>query len=316
MTTTELELEDHVRKLADDIANIMVRHASVSREQEKEIRTLKQALHTRECEVVALKKTLKAHISGQDVPTDDEELEEEETEGMTQLRKTCEAKVTQVEEEKRMLREKLEDFQWVEFDSEESKHEYDRLFSIYGSYLGSGAAALVNLWTMLGGSAGWQASIRPSQLRLLLSREKISEVMYRVTEDRLPVRGGTLIPEEEVTGFFSNVLPRLPALQHVALYECNVSPFDWDAIGSPRLHYQPFPSLKGMDIRFTKATDCDLVTLVSVAPSLVAYNGCYTIRQDAYYYTGLWIDDWCVDYTTLDRDSLELTCGRKLLIVC
>lgn len=313
MTTSEQELESQVRKLAHDISKIMVEHGSTIREKDRIIRELQQSLLETQMQLDGIKNSTQVKDACQEML--DKQLEENQ-DAIKLIREQHQVDLAFHEEEKRQLREKLQDLQWVEFDSDESLHEYDRLFSIYGGYLGGSAAKLLALWMSIGGTQGWRNCLRPSQLRLLLSREKTSELMYRVTEDRLPVRGGTIIPEEEVTGFFSNVLPLLPNLEFLALYECETNPFDWDAIGKIRLHYRPFPSLKGLDIRFTRATDCDLTTFLARVPSMVAYNGCYSIRDDAYYYNGLWIDDWCIKYTALDRDTLELACGRKLLVVC
>lgn len=318
MTTSEQQLEDQVRKLANDISKSMVEHAQVVREKDKIIRELQQGLLSTQMQLEGIQKSAQAQ-SQKGSPSHMDQIEEQEErnrDALAAMQAQHEVAWLQQEEEKKELREKVQDLMWVEFDSDESLHEYDRLFSIYGQYLGGGAAKLLAFWMAIGGTKGWQSCLRPSQLRLLLSREKTTELMYRVTEDRLPVRGGTIIPEEEVVSFFSNVLPRLPKLEYLALYECNVIPFDWEAIGTIRLHYQPFPSLKGLDIRFTKAADSDLTTFLARVPSMVPYNGCYTVRDDAYYYNGLWIDDWCIQYTCLDRDTLELACGRKLLIVC
>lgn len=312
MTTSEQALEGQVRKLASDISKIMVDHSQTIREKDKIIRELQQNLLNTQMQLEGIKNSTQVKDACADMLS---KQQDENEDLIQQIKRDHMIELQQREKEAVETREKLQDMQWVEFDSDESLHEYDRLFSIYGHYLGSGAAKLLAFWMSIGGAKGWQNCLRPSQLRLLLSREKTTELMYRVSEERLPVRGGVLIPEEEVTSFFSNVLPRLPNLEYLALYECNVVPFDWDVIGQVRLHYQPFPSLKGLDIRFTKAADADLTTFLARVPSMVSYNGCYSIRDDAYYYNGLWIDDWCIDYTTLDRDTLELACGRKLLIV-
>lgn len=312
MTSSEQVLETQVRQLASDISKIMVEHGQVVREKDKIIRELQKSLLNTQMQLEGIKNSTQVKEACQEMLS---KQQNQNDDAIQQLKEQHMQEWLQKDKEMWETREKLQDMQWVEFDSDESLHEYDRLYSIYGQYMGGGAKKLLDFWMSIGGAKRWRSYLRPSQLRLLLSREKTTELMYRVTDDRLPVRGGTLIPEEEVTSFFSNVLPRLPNLEYLALYECNVNPFDWETIGQVRLHYQPFPSLKGLDIRFTKCTDCDLTTFLVRVPSMVIYNGCYTVRDDAYFYNGLWIDDWCIDYTTLNRDSLELVCGRKLLIV-
>lgn len=313
MCTTELELEKQVRQLAEDVSNTMTENARIVREKDKKIRELEQQLLQTQIQLDEALHSTNAKKECEDMISKEKKNNDDR---LTRMKEEQLAFFTAQEEEHRVVREKLQDFQFVEFDSDESLHEYDRLFSIYGGYLGCGAENLLAFWISIGGTKGWRDFLRPSQLRLLLSREKTTELMYRVTEERLPVKGGTIIPQEEVCGFFSHVLPRLPKLEYLALYECDSNPFDWEAIGRPRLHYTPFPSLMGLDIRFTRAKDQDLLTFTTRVPSLVQYNGCYSIRDEAYFYNGLWIDDWCIEYTTLDRNKLEMLCGRKLLIVC
>lgn len=313
-----VEVENQVRQLVSELAETAARHDDALRRKDDDILDLKRKLHDAEQENKLLRNFRE---NKSDIGMEDGLKKEQEQflSVINNLKAECEEKIEILQRSHAETILKLEDYQFLEFDSEESMHEFDRLYSIYGEYVGSGPEKLLEFWFLIGGSQGWHKTLRISQIRLLFSRDKnTTQLRYRVNNENIPVHGGTLIPENEVNSFFSVIIPRLPYLEYFALYECNATPFNWDLIGNVRLHYQPFPSIKGLDLRFTRGLDTDIVQFVASAPSLQPYSGVYRLceEEDTYFYDGLWIDDWCISYTALDRDTVERRCGKKLLIVC
>lgn len=152
-----------------------------------------------------------------------------------------------------------------QYSNPETAAEYDRLYSDYGEHLTGDEEGLLELWAALGGTEGWHRVLRPAQLSLLLSREMVVKVRFRVQEDRLTYLGGTTISQEEVAGFFSTILPRLRYLEYMELFDCPVRPLHWDSI----LHtHAPFPELKGVYFLYTMWSSTDVLQLVKLCPGL------------------------------------------------
>lgn len=312
------ELDLQVRQLVSELSESAARHDDALHRKDNEICDLRKELS----EANEVIKQLRYFQPSQSTHGTEDAVQKERAKllsAMEDLKSSYENQLSVLQESYAFSMIRLHDYLFLEYDGEESMKEYFRLFSLYGEYVGAGAEKLLEFWLLLGGTEGWQDTLRLSQIRLLFSRdEETTHLRYRIKNENLPVRGGTLIPEAEVAGFFSVLIPRLPHLEYFALYECTVNPFDWSLIGDVRLSYQPFPSLKGLDIRFTQALDTDLVRLVDCAPLLEPYSGEYKSceEQKTYFFDGLWIDDWCITYTKWDRDTVERNCGGKLLIVC
>lgn len=130
----------------------------------------------------------------------------------------------------------LRDKRYLNYSSEESKQEYDRLFKLYGSFLTSSSMTkeegLIALWEALGKTAGWRDSIHPGQLQLLLSRFSCSQLTFRVYREHHLELGGAVIAEQEVGAFFTVLLSRIDHLAHLVLIDCPVSPIVWDEFPS------------------------------------------------------------------------------------
>lgn len=312
------ELDLQVRQLVSELSESAARYDNTLHLKDDEIYDLRKKLGAANEEIKQLRhfeSNHSNHVAEDAVQKERKKL----LSAMDDLKSSYEEKLSLLQESYTFSMIALQDYLFLEYDGEESMKEYFRLYSLYGEYVGAGEEKLLEFWLLIGGTDGWQDTLRPSQIRLLFSRdEETTHLRYRIKNENLPVRGGTLIPEAEVTGFFSVLIPRLPHLEYFALYECSINPFDWSLIGDVRLSYQPFPSLKGLDIRFTQALDTDLVHLVDCAPLLEPYSGEYKSCEEkhTYFFDGLWIDDWCITYSKWDRDTVERNCGSKLLIVC
>lgn len=126
----------------------------------------------------------------------------------------------------------MRDKKWLNYASDESQEEYNRLFKLYGSYFTSISATkedgLIALWNALGKTAGWRRSIRPAQLQLLLSRFSCRQLTFRVSHEHHLDLGGAMIAVEEVGSFFSALLSRIGSLAHLAILDSPVSPIVWE----------------------------------------------------------------------------------------
>eukprot|EP00796_Vickermania_ingenoplastis_P011962 gene11962-8235_t len=156
--------------------------------------------------------------------------------------------------------ERLFDKMIVEFDSEQSKEEYQSLVATYGEYLGGEEEDLWALWKRLGGVANWHKYLRPTQLTLLLSQEMNVKVRFRVEPDKLKYLEGLLVEEREAGAFFSNILPRLPKLEFVEIVDCPTKPFVMSILQKVR---NPFPSLKGLYTIFVHWTADEVMLLLT-----------------------------------------------------
>lgn len=148
---------------------------------------------------------------------------------------------------------------------EEYEVRYQRLYKIFHRFLGKGESGYLLMWQRIGGVNGWQENIRPWELSLILSREKTDIVEFRVgppSEQRVGIRDNTTeIDQEEVVGFFTHFLSRLPRLEYASLFFSSVCPFDWEAL---ELVEEPFPSLKVLNLRWTRLKGMDLLKAVSI----------------------------------------------------
>lgn len=175
----------------------------------------------------------------------------------------------------------------MDFDSAESKEQYKTLLETYGDYLGGGEEDLYELWKRLGGTHQWKKYLRPTQLSLLLSREKILKVRFRVEPEKLKYLDGYMMEEREVAGFFSNILPRLPHLQYMEIVDCPVRPFLLNVIEQIP---NPFPALKGIYGVFVQWSAEDIMGLIKICkavergkvrvdPNTLVYSGIYTEKN-------------------------------------
>lgn len=198
----------------------------------------------------------------------------------------------------------VQDNKWLDYDSDASQQEYERLTSLYGIYLTRKEEGLLALWMALGGTSGWRRKIRPSQLQLLLSRVDFNTLTFRVHSEYHLELGGMVVPEEEVAGFFSCLLSRVGTLQHLAFLDSPVSPVDWTELSPPLI---PFPRLQSLALWHTRISAFDVVELVRRLPTL---NPCgfQTIVN------GLSIHESCLDLQDYTLDKLNAICGRKLWI--
>lgn len=153
----------------------------------------------------------------------------------------------------------------LNYDSAESKKEYRQLYVDYGHHLDGTEDGLLELWSALGGTAGWERALRPAQLSLLLSQEVTMKVRFRVGDDWLGYLGGTSIPKGEVTGFFSALLSRLPRLEFIELFDCPERPFSWSTVLQA---HRPFQALKGAYFLYTAWTSTDVLQLVKLCPRI------------------------------------------------
>lgn len=129
------------------------------------------------------------------------------------------------------------------YGSPESEEQYASLLKTYGEYLGGIEDDLYALWLRLGGTSNWKKYLRPTQLSLLLSKEKTLKVRFRVDPDHYPLLNGCMIEQREAAGFFSNIISRLPLLEFVEIIDCPVRPFTFPVLQGV---HQPFPALKGL----------------------------------------------------------------------
>lgn len=149
--------------------------------------------------------------------------------------------------------------------SEGYEVRYQRLYKVFNRFLGKGESGYLMMWQRIGGSTGWQENIRPWELSLILSREKTDIAEFRVgapSEQRVGIRDNTTeIDQEEVVGFFTHFLSRLPRLEYASLFFSSACPFDWDAL---ELVEEPFPSLKVLNLRWTRVKGTDLLKAVGM----------------------------------------------------
>lgn len=126
----------------------------------------------------------------------------------------------------------MRDRKLLNYASEESQLEYNRLLKLYGSYFTSISVTkedgLIALWNALGKTAGWRQSMRPAQLQLLLSRFSCRQLTFRVSSEHHLDLGGAVIAAEEVGSFFSALLSRIGNLVHLAFLDSPVSPIVWE----------------------------------------------------------------------------------------
>lgn len=188
----------------------------------------------------------------------------------------------------------------LQYDSPVSKKEYALLMEVYGSYLDGTEEGLVDLWVNgLGGTQQWQRHLRPNQLTLLLSKEtELMKGRFRVGKDWLSYLGGARVEASEITGFFSNMLSRMPCLEFIELFDCQRNPFDWSSITDAG--EKAFAQLKGIYFLYTTWTSSDVMQLVQLCPKLERGK----VRTDAFLQ--------CVNGTTVE--SLELESGGKLVV--
>lgn len=158
-----------------------------------------------------------------------------------------------------------DDQEILQYHTPQSREAYQQLYSEYGSYMDGTEEGLVALWNALGGKSRWQHVLRPAQLSLLLSKERIIKVRFRVQHQRMTCLGGLAIPLGEVTMFFSALLSRLPHLEVMELFDCPKSPFHWKTIGEV---YHPFPSLRGVYFLYTTWSSDDALRLCKLCPTI------------------------------------------------
>lgn len=151
------------------------------------------------------------------------------------------------------------DRQIMDFECEESKLEYSSLEERFREYLNGDEETLYELWKRLGGVHGWRKHIRPTQLALLLSRETIVKVRYRMKMDKLTYLDGFIIEDREASSFISNLISRLPKLEYLEVVDCPIRPFDLRELQHVR---NPFQSLKGIYAVAVKWTAEDVLQLV------------------------------------------------------
>eukprot|EP00796_Vickermania_ingenoplastis_P011378 gene11378-7884_t len=182
------------------------------------------------------------------------------------------------------------------------ERQYDRLYRRFSPFLGKGEVGYLDMWRRMGGTEGWESVLRPWELSLLLSKEKAELAELRIgppSEERGGVPDQTKpIDEGEVVGFFTHFLSRLPRLEYAALFYSPVCPFDWEALAEVE---EPFPSLRVLNLRWTRLRGSDLVKAVEtfrrLSPSsLRATNA--MVDYGAY-----------KNYVTLSKQ-----CQRKLLM--
>lgn len=166
-----------------------------------------------------------------------------------------------------------QDKEILQYHTSESREAYQLLYREYGSCLDGTEEGLLDLWKALGGQNGWKKALRPAQLSLLLSKERIIKVRFRVLHERMACLGGSTVPCEEVTTFFSVLLSRLPYLELMELFDCPKTPFDWETI---RRVHRPFPALRGVYFLYTAWSSKDALRLCKLCPSI----GMEKIRTD------------------------------------
>lgn len=199
-----------------------------------------------------------------------------------------------------------QDRKWLDFSSEGSNEEYNRLWKLYGHHLRQREVGLLAFWRALQQdvSESSLAKLRPSQIRLLLSRESNSSLTFRVGSSHHMELGGTVVLESEVTGFTSNVLAHVGNLKHLAILDCPVSPFDWDAMSPCKTL---FPTLQSFALWHTQLTAHDVMELVRRLPELRPC-GFQSIVN------GVSLHESCLDLQNYTLDELTQNCGRKLWV--
>lgn len=161
----------------------------------------------------------------------------------------------------------------LQYHTTKSKDAYAELYDRFGTYLDGTEEGLWSLWNALGGKSGWRETLRPAPLSLLLSKESIIKVRFRVHDQKLSFLGGWAISLDEVTDFFSVILSRLPHLELMELFDCPTTPFHWEIVHEV-LH--PFPSLRHVYFLYTAWSSEDVLHLCKLCPTI----GQHKIRSD------------------------------------
>lgn len=252
-------------------------------------------------------------------------------------------------EEKVKADEAALDVLWQDLGSREAQEEYRNLQQEYGVVLRkmeSTRPANTNgpwlLWKELGGTHHWRTHLRPTQLTLLLSRDKTTKLTFTVdvgeasasapasgpnsavgksssvvsgatgnsswsaiTDPSLASNGSLQLDAGEVRAYFSHAVARLPELQELELDACPVWPFLWK-LQDDRVD-TPFPQLRRMRLRNMTCRAKDLHDLVRHIPSLEK-------GEEGSDDNGIVVDAAFVDYEDYAPSKLRLMCCGKVSV--
>lgn len=205
----------------------------------------------------------------------------------------------------------MQENRWLNYESEVSQNEYQRLYKLYGKYVENSKEkreeGLLGFWEVLGGTAGWRQRITPAQLQLLFSRTSIPQLTFRVQLVHHLELGGSLVPESEIVGFFSAFLSRIGGLEHLLLIDCPVSPVNWFDLSPPCTVIKPFSSLHSLGLWHTVIKASDVRGLIRCLPSLEPCGFETIVNGLSLHEAHLQLDDEPLE-------SLVAACGNKLWI--
>lgn len=166
-----------------------------------------------------------------------------------------------------------------EDEAKDNEALYQHLYSQYSQYLRQGTTGYFRLWLVTTRRQQHQSEVnaedeseeatqllRPWELSLLLSREKVEVVELHVEESRTVSELSLAVSKEEVAAFTSQLLSRLPRLEYLSVLHSPVCPLNWDLLDEVE---DPFPSLKVLNLRWSRVRAADLVKAVGVFPRLV-----------------------------------------------